>query len=511
MIWILVGLLALVGFAVVIAGARRRRAWQLVGGALLLAAALALAQNHVTRSPDLAPLDPNPSSDFQIVALGDSYISGEGAEHYFEGTDEPDPTHRNLCHRASAAYPYILAEELGASLHFIACSGAKTADVTAHAQYPLSKEGVVGDEPQLALLEGADPDMVLISIGGNDAGFAEIGIDCALPGLPDCRRAASFWLHRLDADVYPRLVRTFRAVRRAAEGAPVFAFTYPNPLGPRFCNDLVGLSRAEMAFVREVFAPRLNRIVKSAAALARVRVIDFEKAVDGHRFCEKPLGQTAVNFVELEHTRGAPIQLGSLGDIAKGSLHPNRLGHELLARKALSELRAAKEGKLEALPALPGPDERPPPFDVEEAADAPTGLSALPPDIPCVGGRITLVSRVSAEPDLESVALSEVQPGSTVCYRTYRDEWHSTGADGKGNAIVPVDVTNPGVGSINEILAEQQGAWKKVVVSRLGAADEAVEPAQPSKLGLYLLIAAIVAALVAALVILVKFSSDAGD
>jgi len=510
-IWILVGLLALVGLAVVIAGARRRRVGRIVGGALLLAVAFVLAQNHVTRSPDLAPLDPNPSSDFQIVALGDSYIAGEGAERYFEGTDEPDSAHRNLCHRASTAYPYIIAEELGASLHFIACSGARTADVVARAQYPQSREDVVGGERQLARLEGAEPDMVLISIGGNDAGFAEIGIDCALPGLSDCRRAASFWLHRLDTAVYPRLVRTYRAVRRAAGGAPVFAFTYPNPLGPGFCKDLVGLNRAEMAFVREVFAPRLNRIVKSAAALARIRVIDFEKAVDGHRFCEKPLGQTAVNFVELERTRGAPIELGSLGDIAKGSLHPNRLGHELLVRKALPVLRAAKEGRLEALPALPGPDERPPPFDVEEVADAPTGLSALPPGIPCVGGRIAFVSRMSAEPDLESVALSEVQPGSILCYRTYRDEWHSTRADGKGNATVPVDVTNPGVGSINEILAQQQGVWKKVVVSRLGAADEAVEPARPSKLGLYLLIAAIAAAFVAVLVILVKFSSDAGD
>lgn len=508
MLWVLVCVSAIVGIVTAIAGARRRRAWQLGLGALLAAAAVAIAWAHVTRSPDHAPLDPNPSSSFRIVALGDSYISGEGAEHYFPGTDESGSAKRNLCHRASTAYPYLVAKELGASLDFLACSGATTADVIRQAQYPHSPPDVAGGRRQLGGLEEDDPGLVLISIGGNDAGFAEIGIDCALPGLPDCRRAASFWLHRLDSQVYPALVETFRRVRRAAGTAPVFAMTYPNPLGPRFCPDLAGLDQAEMAFVREVFAPRLNEIVRSAAAVARIRTIDLEDAFAGYRFCEKPLGQTAANFVELEHTGGSPV--ARLGDLGKGSLHPNPLGHTLLEKKVLPVVRAAMEGHLPPLPPPPPAGDRPPPFDVEELDQAPGGVPPPPAASDCAGGKVVEVIRASAEPGVKTFLVGSAQPGSSVCFRTYRAGWRSRRADGAGRAKVPVDVSNPGLASINEILVEEQPArWQKIVVSRLGAADEAEEPPAPSKLGLYLVIGLVVLGAIATIAILVRF--EEGD
>jgi len=502
-IWVLVCVLAAVGIATAIAGAMRRRWWQLAVGALSAFVAIALAQSHVTRSPDEAPLDPNPSSSFRIVALGDSYISGEGADRYFPGTDEPGRGRRNLCHRASSAYPYLVAEELDASLHFYACSGATIADVVQHPQYPHSPLEVAGGRKQLDMLKDDEPDLVLLSIGGNDSGFAEIGIDCALPGLPDCRRAASFWLHRLDTNVYPQLVRTFRRVRRAAGGAPVFAFTYPNPLGQEFCKELAGLDEAEMAFVREVFAPRLNELVKSAAALARIRLIDLEGALAGYRFCEKTIGHTAVNFVALERTGGSRI--ARLSDLGRGSLHPNPLGHTLLEAAALPGLRAAEEGDLPPLPPVPPADQRPPPFDVDELREAPGGVPPPPAASDCTGGLVVDVIRAPAESAVKFFAVEKARPHSTVCYRTYRDRWHSLRADDVGRANVPIDVRNPGVASINEILIEEQrDQWQKIVVSRLGAADEAVEPPAPSKLGLYLLIAAIALGAIAIVTIVVK-------
>jgi GDSL-like Lipase/Acylhydrolase family len=511
--WVLVGALGLLGLAAVIAAALRRRVRQGVLGAVLVAIAVLLAQQHVTRTPDPAPLDPNPSSAFKIVALGDSYLSGEGASQYFEGTDEPGGSRRNLCHRASTVHPYLAAEDLDASLTFVACSGARTADVMRSPQYPHSPDDVYGGKPQIEVLKRiADADAVLLSIGGNDAGFAEIGADCAVPGKPDCRRAASYWLRQLESTVYPALVSTYKAVRRAAHGAPVFAMTYPNPLGPEFCPDLVGLDEAEMSFVRDVFSPRLNEIVESAAAAARVRAIDLESAVDGYRFCEKPLGETAVNFIELEHTVGAPIDVFHPGDIAHGTLHPNRLGHERLERRVLPELRALREGRLKPLPPVPGADERPPPLPIEEVDLPPPGAPQFPPGTDCHGEGVAVISRLSAEPEASSMALSEVRPGSTVCFRTYRGKWHSRHADPAGAVRVPIDVSNAGVASINEVLVERADrSWNRLVVSRLGDADEGGEPEEPSKLGLYLLLAAVAVALLAVLAILVKFSSAAGD
>lgn len=317
-------------------------------GALLIAAVLTVVVvvDDASGPPAAEALDPHPESSFQIVALGDSYISGEGAQQYFPGTDETAARKRNLCHRAATAYPYLVAKALHASLRFPACSGARMQDVTgvdaegreALGQYPQSPGGVFGGHPQLSVLRNLiDPDLVLLSIGGNDAGFAEIGLACANP-VRDCSepRSSEPWLRRLDTVVHPGLKRTYRKVRREARGAPVFVMTYPNPFGPVFCNDLLGVNGSEMAFLRDVFIDRLNQTVKSAAAAAAVGVVDLSHALDGRRFCERDLRDTAINFVRLGRTRGTKVDLRSL---PRGSLHPNPAGHALMRAQAMAALR----------------------------------------------------------------------------------------------------------------------------------------------------------------------------
>jgi hypothetical protein len=81
----------------------RRRRWLtgLLVAALVTAGAV-IAIELWSEEPESAPLDPYPDSALRMVALGDSYISGEGARRYFRGTDEP---RENLCHRAATAYP----------------------------------------------------------------------------------------------------------------------------------------------------------------------------------------------------------------------------------------------------------------------------------------------------------------------------------------------------------------------------------------------------------------------
>ncbi len=176
--------------------------------------------------------DPNPNSDLRIVALGDSYISGEGASQFFAGTDSPGT---NVCRRAPSAYPNQIAISLHASLVFAACSGATTDDILARAQEPTVDPYISGGEPQIQVLSrNQQANIVLLSIGGNDAGFGSIAANCTVRG--DCRRNAAFWMQSLDSYVYPRLVRTFDAVRSAAPSAQVFVMTYPAPLGRQHCS-----------------------------------------------------------------------------------------------------------------------------------------------------------------------------------------------------------------------------------------------------------------------------------
>ena len=473
MIWVIVGLLAVAGLAAVIFGLVRLRRWVAALGVVLVGIGVVLAINEISNTPETKPLDPNPDSSYRIVALGDSYISGEGAQHYFPGTDVGGEE-KNTCHRAASAYPYLAAEALGASLTFVACSGAVTEDVTGvdaaghpvPGQHPKSASDVYGGRPQIEILkEVAEPDLVLISIGGNDSGFAEVGIDCE-GVVEDCRGLADRWLHRLEAQVYPALVRTYTAVREAAHGAPVFALDYPNPIGPHFCNDLIGLTPAEMRFLRDVFVGRLNEIVKAAARTAGVRLIDITNALAGYRFCEKPLGKTAINFVKVTRTAGVPIHVSELGGLVHGTFHPNELGHEMIEAVVLPELEALRAGKLGPQPE-PQPDKGPPPF-VPEELGVPGRPLGFPAETDCgdPGAELASIARASAPADQRYVLLSGVTPGSTVCFRTYRADWESKRASAGGSVQVPIDVSLAGVASINEILVEEPGGvWKKLVVS----------------------------------------------
>lgn len=109
-----------------------------------------------------------------VVVLGDSYSSGEGASgSYEEGTAGEDG--ESACHRSDKTYAH---EIWGEDTTVIACSGAVTADFFAP-----QESGDVSMEPQLLALRelmlGDDPpEAVVLSIGGNDAGFGQVAGRC---------------------------------------------------------------------------------------------------------------------------------------------------------------------------------------------------------------------------------------------------------------------------------------------------------------------------------------------
>jgi len=91
------------------------------------------------------------------VALGDSYSSGVGAGSYDSASGG--------CKRSTKAFPPLwAAANAPSSFHFTACSGARTGDVLAGQLGPLS----------------STTGLVTITIGGNDAGFADVMTTCVL-------------------------------------------------------------------------------------------------------------------------------------------------------------------------------------------------------------------------------------------------------------------------------------------------------------------------------------------
>jgi len=152
-----------------------------------------------------------------IVAMGDSYASGEGTNDFISGTNESnvkwwdlvalltDPhtvagffydsldallgVRENMCHRSRFAYGMLLAEKWELTPRFFACSGALIKDVSFFDRRREEHTGQYKEGLQVFRLAGGttygreqvrEPGVgiVTISIGGNDIGFVSALFTC---------------------------------------------------------------------------------------------------------------------------------------------------------------------------------------------------------------------------------------------------------------------------------------------------------------------------------------------
>ena len=103
------------------------------------------------------------------VALGDSYAAGFG----LPAPATPTRTAYPGCAQTSRDYPHHLAAQLNLRLTDATCSGATTADF-------YTPQNVAGPKPpaQLDVVKALQPNLVTVTIGGNDLGFASIMGTC---------------------------------------------------------------------------------------------------------------------------------------------------------------------------------------------------------------------------------------------------------------------------------------------------------------------------------------------
>ncbi|GGU32383.1 SGNH/GDSL hydrolase family protein [Streptomyces violascens] len=209
------------------------------------------------------PLSGKPTNS--VVAMGDSYSSGEGAtapggadlypetDHYDKNSNyEIDKCHRSkLAWSRQATLPGYsssiggLADSLDPQMdyHFIACSGART--------YNILTKGQSGEVAQInAGYLDQNTSLVTLSVGGNDARFSDIiakCIDIPIPSLTTCPYSeldnidpatgdktsgttgalkdwAPTWLH---GSVRPQIVKTLNAIHSFAPNAKVVLMGYP--------------------------------------------------------------------------------------------------------------------------------------------------------------------------------------------------------------------------------------------------------------------------------------------
>lgn len=292
------------------------------------------------------------AGDGTLVVLGDSYISGEGAERYYDGTDGNTGSRgeANMCRRSPNSWAARLGESEFDHTMFLACSGARTYNVMHDANPDSGDSGVLDPGPQdgepstqldayRSLLPDsyqsnvADfiPSLVVVSLGGNDAGFSAIGLMCVAPG--DCGDRDNLWLDTLPG-LERQLGAAFAQIRSAFAKTPVLVATYPDPIHEPKARCDVPLSRDDRRFIVQ-FVDELNARVESAALAQGFYVItelQESLAVQHRQLCDpqSPDGEPGLNFIGLRSTAGLAHERFSPANWIHNSLHPNKEGHDAM-------------------------------------------------------------------------------------------------------------------------------------------------------------------------------------
>jgi hypothetical protein len=225
---------------------------------------------------------PADTTTWSYVAMGDSYSSGVGTGSY---------TLDSACKRSVYAYPYLFTQKHPmASFNFVACSGAKTSDLIAK---------------QLPALS-AKTNLVTMTIGGNDIGFASLIQQCT---LSDCTAALLNTTANLTATLGPALDTAFSDVRQAAPNATVIVLGYPHVFSGASCFGTLGISSLEEKDANAL-ADAMDGLISSEAGKYQFTYESALASWTGHAVCSSSPWLNGLN-------------LFNTGE----SYHPTKAGH----------------------------------------------------------------------------------------------------------------------------------------------------------------------------------------
>jgi lysophospholipase L1-like esterase len=259
----------------------------------LVAMVIALAGSVTVGAPTAAA---GPSGTLQYVALGDSYAAGVGAPPYLPGS----------CLQSKNGYPELLDSEKHIRLRVNAtCSGATTS--------------TVADTQLSALTPGIE--LVTLTVGGNDLGFADLAEFC-LAGTPEeCLKAIRAAEGKLPG-LRSNLTDLYGDVADAAPKALIVVTGYPYLFEPDPNNPIV------KAFNEATAA--LNKTIEDAVNDARdiglnIVYVDVTKSFLGHGIT------STVPFIN------EPIP----GVSRVEDFHPNAAGYRAYADAVSAAIRKA--------------------------------------------------------------------------------------------------------------------------------------------------------------------------
>lgn len=247
-----------------------------------------------------------------MVSLGDSYSSGEGIEPFYgqnESTADKVKNQDWLAHRSEKSWPGRLtlqgvngsmAQNRNDNWFFVATSGAVTDNLSHNQRKEYDIDGIEGSryiDKQLDVfkeLGDKKAEYVTVSIGGNDAKFADIITEAAIPhplnpgALND--KLNSVWeefYYGIDGgeSIRDRLYQAYCDIQDAAGAqAKIIVAGYPKLLDSNGSGFL--FSENEAALINDSvsrFNDEIESIVKSCKVNGmKICFVSVEEAFDGH-------------------------------------------------------------------------------------------------------------------------------------------------------------------------------------------------------------------------------------
>ena len=242
-----------------------------------------------------APAAAAPSyADTDYVALGDSYTSGVGA-----------PGQTGLCLRSPNGYPaQWAARNQPKSFTDLSCGGAVTGDVR-NLQVPFLSSST---------------ELISITIGGNDAGFAPTVLSCQVSSDAACAAKVATARADITATLPAKLDATYAAIKRKAPRAKVVVLGYPLlfDTASAYCG-IAGMSLAKRRALNEG-ANVLDDLIRDRVAAAGFTFSDVRDEFAGRGICASGAYLNGLTVIPPQN-----------------SFHPNRAGYTNGYLPALAE------------------------------------------------------------------------------------------------------------------------------------------------------------------------------
>ncbi len=364
----------------------------------------AASPNTSGSGPNGAANLPNGRRPTAVIALGDSYISGEAGRWsgnslddagsrdgtdraYVGGPNTPTAgydasrvylggTDANGCHRSDIADVHVTGLRLDRSIN-LACSGAETVNIVRAVN---GGQGQNGEAPQAdklaAIASSVDPEIVVLSIGGNDLGFSDIIIACTVSWFT----SPWWWQNHCEPDEQPGVdarmpaamagvataIDEIRAVLAAAGHAPgsyrLVLRSYPSPIprGSEMRYPESGWSRWDTGgcpfwdddadWARDSLVPQIAANLRAVAVAKGVEFLDMQDAFQGREVCATARSHVTSSPDGSTHEWVRWLNTGFGQGEAQESLHPNAFG-QLAGGRCIGLLAAAAPGAYACVPA----------------------------------------------------------------------------------------------------------------------------------------------------------------